>query len=88
MTRTMIVHRDRASRRLLHRPGAVEDPRGFFARAWSDEELAGRGLETRFAQCNLSLTKRSGTVRGMHFQRPPHEEAKFVRCTAGAGCTT
>jgi dTDP-4-dehydrorhamnose 3,5-epimerase len=62
----------------------VEDPRGFFARAWSDEEFAERGLETRVAQCNVSLTKRRGTVRGMHFQRPPHEEAKFVRCTRGA----
>jgi dTDP-4-dehydrorhamnose 3,5-epimerase len=61
----------------------IEDPRGFFARVWSDEELAGRGLETRVTQCNLSLTKRRGTVRGMHFQRPPHEETKFVRCTRG-----
>ena len=62
----------------------IEDPRGFFARAWSDEEYAERGLETRVAQCNVSLTKRRGTVRGMHFQRSPHEEAKFVRCTRGA----
>jgi dTDP-4-dehydrorhamnose 3,5-epimerase len=61
----------------------IEDLRGFFARAWSDEELAGRGLETRVAQCNLSLTKRRGSMRGLHYQRPPHEEAKFVRCTRG-----
>jgi dTDP-4-dehydrorhamnose 3,5-epimerase len=62
----------------------IEDPRGFFARMWSDEEFAKHGLETRVAQCNVSLTKRHGTVRGMHFQRPPHEEAKFLRCTRGA----
>jgi dTDP-4-dehydrorhamnose 3,5-epimerase len=62
----------------------IEDPRGFFARTWSDEEYAERGLETRVAQCNVSLTKRRGTVRGMHFQRPPHEEVKLVRCTKGA----
>ena len=42
----------------------VEDPRGFFARAWSDRELAERGLETRIAQCNVSLTKRSGHRAG------------------------
>jgi dTDP-4-dehydrorhamnose 3,5-epimerase len=61
----------------------IEDPRGFFARAWSDDELAKRGLETRIAQCNVSLTKRRGAVRGMHFQRAPHEEVKLVRCTRG-----
>ena len=62
----------------------IEDPRGFFARAWSEQELAERGLETRVAQCNVSLNDRKGTVRGMHFQRPPHEEVKLVRCTRGA----
>jgi dTDP-4-dehydrorhamnose 3,5-epimerase len=61
----------------------IKDPRGFFARAWSVDELAKQGLETRIAECNASLTKRKGTIRGMHFQRPPHEEVKFVRCTRG-----
>ena len=61
----------------------IEDPRGFFARAWSDHDLAERGLETKVAQCNVSLTRRKGTVRGMHFQRSPHAEVKFVRCTRG-----
>ncbi|HEX7463624.1 MAG TPA: dTDP-4-dehydrorhamnose 3,5-epimerase family protein, partial [Actinomycetota bacterium] len=62
----------------------IEDSRGFFARAWSDQELAEHGLETRIAQCNVSLTQRKGTIRGMHFQLPPHEEVKLVRCTRGA----
>ena len=61
----------------------IEDPRGFFARAWSEDEFAERGLETRIAQCSVSLNRRRGTVRGMHFQRPPHEEVKVVRCTRG-----
>ena len=61
----------------------IEDSRGFFARAWSDQELAELGLETRIAQCNVSLTQRKGTIRGMHFQLPPHEEVKLVRCTRG-----
>lgn len=61
----------------------IEDPRGFFARVWSEDEFAERGLETRIAQCSVSLNRRRGTVRGMHFQRSPHEEVKVVRCTRG-----
>jgi dTDP-4-dehydrorhamnose 3,5-epimerase len=83
MMRTMIVTETELPDAYVIDLEPVEDPRGFFARAWSDEELTELGLETRIAQCNISLTKRTGTVRGMHFQRPPHEEAKFVRCTAG-----
>ena len=62
----------------------IEDPRGFFARAWSERELAERGLETHIAQCSLSHNTHAGTLRGMHFQRAPHEEVKLVRCTRGA----
>ena len=62
----------------------IEDPRGFFARAWSDEEFAAHGLETQIAQCNVSFNERTGTLRGMHFQRAPHEEVKLIRCTRGA----
>jgi dTDP-4-dehydrorhamnose 3,5-epimerase len=62
----------------------IEDERGFFARAWDAGELAERGLETGIAQCNVSFNHRRGTVRGMHRQRPPHEEAKLIRCTRGS----
>jgi dTDP-4-dehydrorhamnose 3,5-epimerase len=61
-----------------------EDPRGFFARAWCQEEFAQHGLETRVVQCNLSHNERRGTVRGMHYQVPPHAEVKVVRCTRGS----
>ena len=61
-----------------------EDPRGFFARAWCQQEFAEHGLETRVVQCNLSHNERRGTVRGMHYQLPPHAEVKIVRCTRGA----
>ena len=84
MMRTMIFNETELPGAYVIDPEPIEDPRGFFARTWSDEEFAGRGLETRVAQCNVSLTKRRGTVRGMHFQRPPHEEVKLVRCTRGA----
>jgi dTDP-4-dehydrorhamnose 3,5-epimerase len=62
----------------------IEDSRGFFARAWSDQEFTERGLETRIAQCSVSHNKRKGTLRGMHFQRSPYEEVKLVRCARGA----
>jgi dTDP-4-dehydrorhamnose 3,5-epimerase len=61
----------------------IEDARGFFARVWSQSELVDHGLETRVAQCNVSFNKRRGTLRGMHFQRAPHEEVKFIRCIRG-----
>ena len=60
-----------------------EDERGFFARTWCCRELEQRGIESRIVQANISQNLKAGTVRGMHFQKPPHEEAKFVRCTAG-----
>jgi dTDP-4-dehydrorhamnose 3,5-epimerase len=62
----------------------VPDERGFFARTYCEEEFAAQGLETRFVQHSMSHTGRRGSVRGMHFQRPPHEEVKLVRCIRGA----
>ncbi len=61
-----------------------EDERGFFARAWCEKEFGEHGLSTRVVQCNLSFNPRAGTLRGMHYQRAPYEEAKLVRCTRGA----
>jgi dTDP-4-dehydrorhamnose 3,5-epimerase len=61
-----------------------EDERGFFARAWCEQEFAEHGLETKVVQCNVSYNRLRGTLRGMHFQAPPHEEVKLVRCTRGA----
>ena len=60
------------------------DDRGFFARAWCREEFAAKGITTELSQANLSFSQQAGTVRGMHFQRPPHEEMKAVRCLRGA----
>ncbi len=60
------------------------DDRGFFARLFCADEFAAHGLATRWAQMNTSFSRTSGTLRGMHFQRPPAAEAKLVRCLAGA----
>ena len=61
-----------------------EDERGAFARLFCREEFAAHGLFTEIAQASLSVTRRAGTLRGLHFQRPPHAEVKFVRCVRGA----
>lgn len=60
------------------------DERGFFARSYCERELADRGLAPVHAQCNVSWNPKRGTLRGLHFNAPPHEEAKIVRCTSGA----
>jgi len=62
----------------------IADSRGFFARSWSAEEFAERGLNTRILQANVSFNKTKGTLRGMHRQAQPFAEVKLVRCTRGA----
>jgi dTDP-4-dehydrorhamnose 3,5-epimerase len=66
------------------KPERLEDGRGFFARAWCQREFEVHGLDSRLAQCNISFNRRKGTLRGMHYQAVPCEEAKLVRCTMGA----
>jgi dTDP-4-dehydrorhamnose 3,5-epimerase len=61
----------------------VVDGRGFFARTFCIDEFAAKGLEVRYAQHSVSFSARRGTVRGMHYQREPHSEAKLVHCTKG-----
>jgi dTDP-4-dehydrorhamnose 3,5-epimerase len=61
-----------------------EDERGFFARAFCQQEFADHGLKPVIAQANLAYNHREGTLRGMHFQIPPAAETKLVRCTRGA----
>ena len=65
-------------------PERLEDERGFFARTFCQKEFEKHGLNPRVAQCNVSFNKKKGTLRGMHFQVPPHEEAKLIACIRGA----
>lgn len=65
-------------------PERHEDERGFFARTWCRREFEARGLDAGLAQCDISYNRKRGTLRGMHYQNPPHAEAKLVRCTRGA----
>lgn len=80
---------------MLFRPTALDGPRlietqrhgderGWFARTFCAEEFARAGLPDRFVQCNTSFSHHRGTLRGLHYQDPPHAEGKLVRCTRGA----
>jgi dTDP-4-dehydrorhamnose 3,5-epimerase len=62
----------------------IEDERGSFARTFDDATFAAAGLVTRYEQGSLSVTRRRGTVRGLHYQREPWLETKIVRCVRGA----
>ena len=62
----------------------IHDHRGFFAMTWLPEEFSKRGINPALAQCNLAFNHKRGTLRGMHFQKAPHSQAKIVRATRGA----
>jgi dTDP-4-dehydrorhamnose 3,5-epimerase len=59
------------------------DERGWFARTWCLREFRDHGIDFQPVQTNLSFNRRKGTLRGLHFQASPHEEAKLVGCVAG-----
>lgn len=60
------------------------DSRGFFARTFCQQEFEAHGLNPNVVQCNLSFNAKKGTLRGLHYQRPPATEAKLIRCIRGA----
>lgn len=65
-------------------PARFGDHRGFFSESWSAKVMAAHGLDLDFVQDNHSLSVKVGTVRGLHFQTPPHAQDKLVRCGRGA----
>jgi dTDP-4-dehydrorhamnose 3,5-epimerase len=65
-------------------PERIEDERGFFARTFCKKEFEAHGLNPNLVQCSVSFNKKKGTLRGMHYQAAPYQEAKLVRCTIGA----
>ncbi len=64
-------------------PPRFGDARGFFSESWNQRTLADAGLEFDFVQDNHSMSATEGTVRGLHFQAPPHAQDKLVRCGRG-----
>lgn len=68
---------------VLLEPRRFGDARGFFSESWNQRVMAEAGLDYAFVQDNHSLSRAAGTVRGLHFQSPPHAQAKLVRCGRG-----
>ena len=68
---------------LIVEPDRFADARGFFSESWNRRRLAEFGIDTDFVQDNHSLSHMTGTLRGLHFQTPPHAQAKLVRCGRG-----
>lgn len=69
---------------LILTPARFEDPRGFFSECWNQKRMADAGLDYDWVQDNHSLSRTPGTLRGLHFQAPPHGQAKLVRCGQGS----
>lgn len=68
---------------LVITPARFGDARGFFSESYNQARMAEHGITTEFVQDNHSLSAQVGTVRGLHFQSPPHAQAKLVRCGRG-----
>lgn len=79
----MIFHETGISGCYLIEPEQLADERGFFARTFDAEAFRRHGLNPYVAQCSVSYNRKAGTLRGLHYQAPPHEEAKLVRCLRG-----
>src|SRR5713226_8702191 len=69
---------------LIIEPERLVDDRGFFARSWDAREFQAHGLNPMVVESSISFNEKKGTLRGMHYQAKPFEEAKLVRCTRGA----
>lgn len=68
---------------VVFKPTRHGDSRGFFSESWNRKALATAGFDLDFVQDNHSLSSETGTLRGLHFQSPPHAQAKLVRCGRG-----
>ena len=69
---------------ILLTPRRFGDARGWFTETWNKRTLAQGGIEADFVQDNHSMSADVGTLRGLHYQAPPHAQDKLVRCTRGA----
>ena len=69
---------------LVIAPQKFEDHRGFFRETWNQNSLKRAGINLEFSQDNQSISFETNTIRGLHFQTPPHQQAKLVRCGQGA----
>jgi dTDP-4-dehydrorhamnose 3,5-epimerase len=68
----------------LIRPQRISDPRGYFSETWNRKIFSEHGIDIDFVQDNASWSAKAGTLRGLHFQRPPRAQAKLVRAARGS----
>lgn len=80
----MIITETKLEGALIIEPTRFQDERGFFASAWSEENLAAHGGGGKFVAGNISYNKKRGTLRGMHYQAAPYAQGKLMSCTRGA----
>lgn len=80
----MIVRKTALPEVLVLEPARHGDSRGFFAESWNRSRMCEAGIDIDFVQDNHSMSERAGTLRGLHFQAPPHAQAKLVRCGRGS----
>lgn len=78
------VERTKLPEVLIVEPRRFGDARGWFVETWSQRDLAAAGISAVFVQDNHSYSAEVGTLRGLHYQRPPHAQDKLIRCTRGA----
>jgi dTDP-4-dehydrorhamnose 3,5-epimerase len=79
----MIIEKTQLPDLLVLKPKRYEDDRGWFCEVWNSQVLASHGITIPFVQDNHSMSREIGTIRGLHFQSPPHAQAKLVRCGRG-----
>jgi dTDP-4-dehydrorhamnose 3,5-epimerase len=80
----MLIHPTPLNEAAVIEIEAINDSRGYFARSFCDTEMREKGIQFNMTQSNVAFNLKSGTLRGMHFQRPPYSEAKIVTCFSGA----
>ena len=68
---------------LIIEPARFGDERGWFSETWNAQRFAAAGIECEWVQDNHSMSSAVGTLRGLHYQKPPNAQAKLVRCTRG-----
>lgn len=80
----MKFHPSRVAGAYLIEPDVSEDERGWFAQMLVEKELVARDIHHRFVRSALSFNRTAGTLRGLHYQRAPHEDPKLVTCVGGS----
>lgn len=79
----MQIEKTRLEGVLILTPARHGDARGYFSESWNRRRMAEAGIDIDFVQDNHSLSDAEGTLRGLHYQAPPHAQAKLVRCGRG-----